>query len=930
MGGRPDWTVSPILIDSKALLLYMGSQQSRIAIAVDLALSGATVLTANTRAARRLRLEAESRVFQNKQVCETPDVLPLEAWVSRTWTECLLAGVADRALLRPNVVTALWEQVIANSASGRELMSHHAAARLAAEAWRLVHEYRLVRSRSLYSAAAETKAFYDWAETFEARCAQEGWVDQSAALTTLVSLSAKLPNRPKKLAVFGFDEFTPLQQELWSALRSVGTEIVLLIPEPNAPGDHAHALSLPDVAEEIRTAALWARRKLQDNPRASIGILVPGLRNLRDKVETILDECLHPENCLLENVRSERGFEISLGMPLAEYPIALTALRVLRLGTSSLPAEEFSTMLRSPYLGGGTTEASGRALLDLRLRKNLRATVTLSGLLPEVETFKKFAPKFHRVLSDLQRQSRKLAKQTTRSDWAAEARRLLALVGWPGDGPEEFTLSSQEFQITSAWDSALSAFGALDQVLSPRPPADIHRELERELSETMFAAENESAPVQVVGPLAASGESFDALWFCGVTDDAWPQRGQANPFLPFALQKQAGVPHSSPEANLQAAERVTARLLQSADECLLSWPLREEDRDLRPSSLLSKMAKIAREDLSLSEAANWSERQEGVVLDEVVDEQAPALTDSEVRTHGTTLLQWQSGCPFRAFAQVRLAAEPAYEGTLGANPRERGELTERALEFVWTEFRSLQNLQQLTPDLIDRGIATAIDRALEDKFPKGDEEWLRGHREIERERLHKLIREWLDVERKREAFRNVGHQEEVEVKIGELTIHGRADRIDQTNDGAYVIVDYKTGGSNYSSSLWELPRPQEPQLPIYAVAQRGQGREIAGVAFARVRAAKYAFLGGSVRKEVFGKWPNGTKPGDFEKALESWPPELERLASQFLAGRAEVDPKHPLGTAKSTCRYCHLGSLCRIAELAAPSDDDLDEAADDE
>jgi hypothetical protein len=56
------------------------------------------------------------------------------------------------------------------------------------------------------------------------------------------------------------------------------------------------------------------------------------------------------------------------------------------------------------------------------------------------------------------------------------------------------------------------------------------------------------------------------------------------------------------------------------------------------------------------------------------------------------------------------------------------------------------------------------------------------------------------------------------------------------------------------------------------------------------------------------------------RALEDWPAQLaawrsviERLAADFVAGRAPVDPL------RSACGTCHLHALCRIDELAARS-----------
>ena len=205
-----------------------------------------------------------------------------------------------------------------------------------------------------------------------------------------------------------------------------------------------------------------------------------------------------------------------------------------------------------------------------------------------------------------------------------------------------------------------------------------------------------------------------------------------------------------------------------------------------------------------------------------------------------------------------------------------------------------------------------------------------GHREIERERLGKLIHEWLDLEHGRARFRDVVHQRQITPKIGELELHGRIDRLERTLDGAYVVIDYKTGGGAYSKKMWEVPRPDAPQLPIYAVAQLAEGHEIAGVAFAKVQAGRCKFDGAAIDQQILAKKASVRRDGEFTGMLESWQPELEKLAGELLSGHAEVDPKRGPELTKSTCTWCHLGALCRIAEFAPPREDDDEENGDDE
>ena len=41
-------------------------------------------------------------------------------------------------------------------------------------------------------------------------------------------------------------------------------------------------------------------------------------------------------------------------------------------------------------------------------------------------------------------------------------------------------------------------------------------------TETLFQAESDEVPIQVLGVLEAAGMDFDALWIAGLTSDAWP------------------------------------------------------------------------------------------------------------------------------------------------------------------------------------------------------------------------------------------------------------------------------------------------------------------------------------------------------------------------------------------------------------------------
>ena len=54
-----------------------------------------------------------------------------------------------------------------------------------------------------------------------------------------------------------------------------------------------------------------------------------------------------------------------------------------------------------------------------------------------------------------------------------------------------------------------------------------------------------------------TGCEFDHLWVMGLSVDAWPLAARPNPFLPLALQREAGIPESSAQASLELDRRIT-------------------------------------------------------------------------------------------------------------------------------------------------------------------------------------------------------------------------------------------------------------------------------------------------------------------------------------------------------------------------------------
>jgi probable DNA repair protein len=844
---------------------------------------GATIITGSRRLARVLASEFHGmEAGRGRTVWNRPNVLPLDAYLDGAWAEWLgrWADQSAPVLLGAAQEQMLWERIIRQSPAGASLLQIPETARQCVETWRLIAQYRLPVDGS-FEASEDWAAFAGWAREFQRRCSLNHWLERARLSDFLrEKLAAGELSRPTAVCSAGFDETTPQQAQFFEAL---GASRVIETP---ACSPVVGRRKLRDSSEEIRSAAAWARRLLESDPTTKIGIIVaPDLTHPRAKVERLFGEALDPAGTWSER---GRAFHLSVGPSLGEYPILRAALLTLELASGNLPLPRAGMLLRSPFLGGSEKEWGKRAQLDAKLRKNGQWDVSLTSLREEAPG----CPELQRVLRRVEKQLRQLPEEQQPSDWSDSIAGLLRAFGWPGDRAP----GSSEFQTIEAWRGLLSSLASLDLTAPPSNLAQAVDWLRQQAANTRFQVEDEGAPIQVMGMLEAAGLRFDHLWIMGLHDEALPAAAHPNPFLPTSLQREYRLPHSSAERELEFAGNLMERLLVSAPDVQLSYPATEGDRTLAPSPLVADGLWLDDDEQS---ANGWVARiRASAAFDEMADETGPALGQSDA-TGGASLFKDMAACPFRSFARHRLGARPLEEADLGLSYRDRGTTVHKALEVIWRELGSQARLMELSAVELDALIARGADAAVAKLGPGIG-------RDLEKQRLQRLLPEWLQIERARAEFTVAGIEAEHVVAIGGLQINTRADRVDALPDGREIILDYKTG--QLKSRGWEGERPDEPQLPLYCATS---DEPVAGAAFAVIRVGELKFRGLTAPDAGL---PSLTKMSiapaiPFERQLVEWRRVLEHLAEDFRAGKAEVDPK------PGACDHCGLRALCRIREF---------------
>jgi probable DNA repair protein len=824
--------------------------------------------------------------------------MSLEHWWLACYRQRSLAGDILPGLLTPIQERAVWLRCVE---SGQELalLRPGGAAELAAEAYRNLQLWGIDwQSGSIeqeFRFGEDSRLFLKWARRFEQLLEELG-------LATLPALVPLLADRcaQDSLVLAEFDELPPLYRE--SLERQAGTVMRHRLGEREA----ACSLQACDSSVgELEAAGRWAADQHRANPMARIGILHPRLQTHRLAFERILQREFGSDPRKPDTL----PVNFSAGVPLIDCGPVRSALGLLALPVRDIPLAELAQLLHSRF----------RSRAELELEELAWQALGFDGCDPVTPAMLRHAlgdaqagtGQRIAILSLLleQGQLRVQRAQRAAAEWPERFVELLGRFGWPGSGP----LDSLEYQQVEQFYDALAGLSQLAPLGDALNHAAALAALEQICARRVFQPQTADAPVQVLGLLEAAGLQFDKLWICGMTATDWPPPPSPNPFIPFALQRIAKMPHADSQRELDYASQLLAHLRACAGELIASYARQQDESTTPPTAMVADF--VEREPVQDALwPAHWARSGSAVELVPFVEEAAPALRPDETErvAGGSAIISDQARCPFRAFARHRLGAAPLPEPEPALSAAERGSLLHDALYELWRTLENSENLRKLDAagraSLSARSAGVALDGFRQRSRRLHSAALL----EIEERRLADLLCHWLAVELQRADFIVTELERKHELSLGGLLLTLRVDRIDTLANGRKLLIDYKSGDPTPRS--WLEDRPEDPQLPLYTLLLEPEAVE--GVSFAVLRETDVAYRGlarsdqgPGISADVEKATARAAVPLEDWDALQAhWNRTLSSLAREFLEGRAVVAPLDP----RRTCRYCGLEALCRI------------------
>jgi len=875
------------------------------------------IITVNKRLSRYISEQYNNEMMAKCSAWKTPVILHLFSWIEVLWRE----SWPSEALLSHSRSNCLWNKLVANDKliADKSILMAQGAANIAFEAYSLMKEYDLSFPKESIYLTEEALALKSWIKKYEKELKKLGFVDNLSLKDRVIKLikDGKI-SLPEKIVLAGFDEISPRSTSLLKELESKGVNIVFWPYKPihevsidklKANGS-LNVRMYSDEVEEVIQAARWVRQTFQ--PGMRIGIIVPELNRYRSMIKREFSAELDPES-VLPGENDTDVFNISLGKPLYEEPVVKSAIDILSIDESKQEIDVISSILQSPFILL-ENEYFNLGKIDAQLKSDNVLAVSLSEVrlktkrIPSLSDFNKRLDKWINFLKN-EGSIKKLPSQ-----WAGAFSSLLNTLNWPSRG---FTLKSSEYQAFESLNSLLESFSNLDDILGniSRPEAVSH--LHISANDTIHQPETPECPIQIMGILEASGLEFDHVWIMGVHEDAFPHQPSPNPFVPLLPHERDKIPHFTPERELSFAKIILKRLLSSSSNIEVSYPERVDEKEKKISRLFKFLAQEKENPLLTSSARYKDTIHSQFALEDLPLEKNIPVTQSEMNTlkGGTTILASLSACPFKAFAIHRLHASDIEKPEPGFNALERGSIVHHALKFFWDSVKNSKKLNELErANKVNIIIKKSVEDALKEYYE------VKSHPSkyiyLESERVKMLLRQWIDVELERGNF--VVREREVKRKLTleGLPVRARIDRIDETDQGEKILIDYKTG--KCSKNDWLTERPKDPQMLLYNLAD-----SFDAIAYASVKFGEFRFIGTSEDENVLpgissfsnDRWKDNMYGiNDLSELKDKWKKTLTGLSKRFIKGEAQVDPNKNWKRNANPCTYCELTPLCRIYE----------------
>jgi ATP-dependent helicase/nuclease subunit B len=412
--------------------------------------------------------------------------------------------------------------------------------------------------------------------------------------------------------------------------------------------------------------------------------------------------------------------------------------------------------------------------------------------------------------------------------------------------------------------------------------------------------------VRILGPLEARLQQADRIVLGGLNEGTWPPQTRSDPWLSRPMRLSLSL--DLPERRVGLAAHDFAQAL-GAGEVILTRAAKVAGAPTVASRFVQRMAALAGDRWNEAKARGDRYLDYAISLDSPAGPPNPASRPApspplDIRPHKlsvTSIEDWLRD-PYTIYARYVLDLQPLDAVDTAPGAADRGSIIHKAIG-AFTERYAAALPADPEKALIELGHDSFAQLA---DYPETRAFWW--------PRFLRIAGWFANWERSRRPalaalFGEIDGALEIAIGKKKFTLTARADRIERHKDGAYVVVDYKTG---QPPSDKQVLSGLAPQLTLESAILRGGGFEKHGVGAGSVAAVTYVRLrGGEPAGEPRDIKFKDTSPND---AADEAHAKLTDIATKFLVdGEPYRSLVHPMWK-KQYGEYDHLA---RVKEWAA-------------
>jgi len=899
------------------------------------------ILTPNARTQKAI-YSGEAISYSDQQVFSPADVRSFSQWQAHLWSELSFYRISPTKVSSLSIKS--WLENLVTEEQDWALTNPSGVATKVLEAYQNLIQWEIELSDVSTDESVEIDYFCRWINKLDHFCLAKKLIPEFLILKNIKqNLSQIIKEIPKHILLVGFNQLTPLQQNLFNELKK--HDIKIENYQYKIKPEQSSQLQFSSIKDELAFAANYAKNYIEqqnENSRGSgkkiqsesgcIGIVVENLAAHLAEVHQTFSGVFQPEECKPWVALKKPKYNVSAGFPLAEQPLVKAALFLLNLKSNQLTLDELHFLKNTPFIDWGEQTSATKHFLH-QLCINARKEYSFGFILKQI--------KAHTDLSQLSILRECLEKQSEISLGAQRLRNHIVqwheiLINWKWigvgrpSGNDEIEnnnpLNEFESQLVERLFEVLHECETLNEFSDNVSYHGAIKFLNLLTQQHSFQIASDRSDVHVLGILEATGLQFDELVIVGFNHVNWPQSNRINPFLPLSLQREKNMPGSSSEREFEYAKDLSLSLLNSANKIIVTSSDSDSASDKTVSSFFAKLPVKSESEFFSEDDASNSQANKDVLPDyQWIEDSSIHLSESEITDikGGAYLLSEYAQCPFKSMTNYQLKLSDFDEPQVGIDPLIRGRWLHETMEAIWKELVNQKSLLLLTKGELEKLILESLKSVLPKFQPYLLSVTEQTLVDLETEKLFVLIFEWMEIEKIRDEFSILALEENVQLQLADLDLNFRIDRVDINASNKIEIIDYKTGKTNLNN--WFGVRPTEAQMPAYILATKD--KESSGLNYARIKVGEVAQSGirfeqteqaSKIKIDAFEQNVNDRKVSglnklnmdSFDELVSQWQQTLTRMATGITSGYMPVSPKDT----KQSCTFCHYRAFCRIDE----------------